>query len=131
MKFKIQDKTCSPRNQFQIEVLFMHGDADAFTTKMYKVGLVAHSATPCLKFFELALAKFQHGMGGDDNYRDVPGYYALGESNEVDEDGFHLYESQWDIPTSSEYCDGDAQVREIKLFYYNSEGTKFEVEYNE
>ena len=113
MKFKISKTDVSIKNTFVLVIEFMHGDADGYSTEEY------HYSTPlqavgCIEFYERCIEKYPHGMGGNDGYWDVKGYKEFGD--EV-------------IPMGSAYAEGHANVQNIKMFYYNGVGAKFEVEY--
>ena len=128
MKLTIKEQV-NPTNLFQVEVLFMHGDGDAYTTKTYDVGLVGTAAKAMLKFFTDCTKKYPQGMGGDDGYWAVPGYFDEGVSTEPDEEYGCYEEGLYDIPSSSEYCEGHAQVQTVELYYYNGSGVKHRVAY--
>lgn len=118
MKYNINKTSYNPTNTFQVEVGFLHKDAITIYC-----GIVCTNATPVLEFF-LACKALTHTR-----YWDVPGYYALGESNEKDSEGHRLYEGQYDIPPGSPDCEGHAAVSTVTMFWYNNEGAKFGVAY--
>ena len=102
MKFKIQKKTCNPTNVFHVELNFMHGDGDAYTTEIFDAGIRATNAEDCINYFNKHLGK-----------REYEGDVFL----------------DW-IPLDAHYgYDYNAYIDSVKLFWYNGEGSKFEVEY--
>jgi hypothetical protein len=130
MKFSMQEQV-NPTNVFQLEVLFMHGDGDGYTTKVYTIkGLDPHNATEGIEFFQACIVAHSHGMGGDDGYWEIPGYYFPGEEAKDQEDD-NWWGGQWQIPQDSEYCDGHATVREIKMFWYTGAGVKHAVGFSD
>jgi len=128
MKLAIKERV-NPVNLFQIEVGFMHGDGDAYTNRTYDVGLVGTDAETMLRFFAECMLKYPYGMGGDDGYWSVPGYFEDGVRTTPDEEYGCYEEGLYVIPQSSSYCNGHAQVKSLDLFYYNGLGVKHRVEY--
>jgi hypothetical protein len=102
MKYTIKEQV-NPTNTFQVEVTFMHGDADAYTTIDINAGIVCTDATPILEYF------LAH----------------MGERDYDEESEYFEYVSS-DIHYG---CDFSAYVDEIKLYWYNSQGSKYEVSY--
>ncbi len=112
LQFKIEKESRNPKSTFVVEVEFMHGDADNYSTKEYPAGIDINSVIPIVEFFERCKAYSSKGMRGSDGYWSVEGY----------EEGF-------EIPRDSPYVDGHANVEDITVLWYNSFGTPFVVTY--
>jgi hypothetical protein len=121
----------SPTNSYLVEVNFMHGDGDYYTNLTYDMQNDMKEISDCVEFFERCKVEASQGMSGMDNYKHVEGYWHEGESNKRCDDGYNLYEGRWDIPEESPYCsDVEASVKEVKLYWYDAQGAKFEVTYD-
>lgn len=100
-------------NTFELEILYMHGDADGNTldknnypnTDEGRKKLVEHCT-----FLAKCVVAFPHGMGGDDGYWDIEGYEEFGEEY---------------IPLDNEYCKGHATVISFGIVYVDEKGVEF------
>lgn len=99
------------RSMFELEITFMHGDADGYSKK-YLREFDARKLIPAVEFFRRCEKRFPHGMGGDDGFFDV--------------EGFEKYQDL--IPMDSPYVDGHADIEDIKVFYYDGNGTRLKAE---
>lgn len=97
---------------FELEIIFMHGDADRYSTNSFRT-FHSHKLVPAIEFFRLCVQKFPYGKGGNDGFWDVDGYSDYGD--EI-------------IPMDNPYCDGHASIEEINVYYYNSVGLKLKAE---
>lgn len=110
-KLVISHKQVAPTNMFELCVTYMHGDADHYTKDKYYYGKGEEKKVlEHINFLAACMAKFPHGMGGNDGYWDVPGYEEYGEDA---------------IPRDNECCDGHATVEEVEVFWFNDEGKQF------
>lgn len=101
------------KNEFEVRIKFMHGDADGYTwDSLYTED--GKEALNALNFLARCLVAFPNGMGGQDDYSKVQGYEEFEDL------------IPWDITC----CDGSASVETVELFYYNSRGLPHRVEFS-
>lgn len=113
MRFKKLEQV-NPINSFILEVTFMHGDADSYSTEEVDIGINAQTAIPYIEFFERCRALYARtGMGGSDGFWEVEGYQDF----------------SYFIPTDITSEEGHADIESIKLYWYDSFGGKHEYEY--
>lgn len=97
-------------NVFELDILYMHGDADGYTkdtctyenTVEGEVALLEHC-----NFLRRCILEYPHGMGGDDGYWHIPMYSVYGDDY---------------IPRDNPYCEGHATVESFGVIYidYNA-----------
>ena len=107
----------SPTTTFQMEIEFMHGDGDSYTTRVVDFGPDIVPNWKLIEFLKRCKAAYPHGMGGNDGYWDVEGYKEFGG-----------HEDEPFFPGSSPYCDGHANLQSFEIFWYNEFGSKYAVE---
>lgn len=100
---------------YELEVLFMHGDGDGNTTKVFTYPADEMGGVKVIEhcnFLARCITAFPNGMCGDDGYWEVPGYEEFGEGN---------------FPLDNEYCEGHASVETFGIVYVNQDGVEFPV----
>ena len=101
---------------YELEVLFVHGDADGYSTETYTYSADEIGGAKVVEhcnFLARCITAFPNGMGGDDGYWEVPGYEEF-----CGEDGF---------PLDNECCEGHASVASFGIVYVNQDGVEFPV----
>lgn len=111
MEINIKEQV-NPINTFILEVEFMIGDADGYEVLKVDFGTDYKSAEGLIHFLDLCKKEYPYGMGGDDDYRGVPGYKEYGE----------------DFIPWEPYCDGHLNYQGYEMFWYDKHGGKYAVE---
>lgn len=118
-KISIAEASLKPKdsrlNVFELDVVYMHGDADGYTRNRHVYenteegikDLLGHGA-----FLYNCMTKYPHGMGGEDGYWDVKDFDKYGEE---------------EIPRDNPYCSGHAHVESFGVIYVDPDGVEFPV----
>ena len=117
-------------NQYELKVKFMFGDADAYDTETYYI--IKEQETLMIDFINFLLrcmSAFPNGMRSCDARRSVPGYdiFVLNEELDAQDETLVFMEEGWPC---QEY-QGEGEIDEISLFFYDEVGVKRKVEMNE
>ena len=104
MKFDINLQPANPINRFILEVEFMHGDAEGYTTKEIDCGIDVSLAVAPIEFFSAHLGTRDYGYSEQDFHDLVPHDVSYG-------------------------YDYNAYTEDLHLFWYNSTGAKYEVNF--
>ena len=102
------------RDIFELDVSYMHGDADYDEEETYQYENTEEGRKKLVEhctFLAKCVTKFPHGMGGDDGYWDVEGYDEYGDDY---------------IPRDNEHCVGHASVESFGVVYIDENGVEFE-----
>lgn len=104
------------RNIMELDVSYMHGDADYYTNRTYQYPNSESGINDIIdhvNFLTACKAKYQFtGCDCDGNYQDVPGYERFGA----------------DIPANSEYSSiGEAEPVEFGAVYVDKDGIEYPI----
>jgi hypothetical protein len=120
MKLNVTDRIVGFKNCFIVEVEWMHGDADTYTTEVHKYTdekeLIQH-----LEFLNAIKDMFKWGMGGTDAY--------FKKMSEADQKKYIDFEGT--IPGDVTNYEKDAAYENHKVFWYDELGGKYNVEVTE
>lgn len=105
-------------NCFILEVKWMHGDADAYTTDTHEYGRRTERLEEHVAFLDTISQFFKHGMGGCDTY------VARAMSEDIELSEFLLDT----IPNNMFCCEGDAHLEHYKVYWYDENGVRHPVE---
>ncbi|MDF2534334.1 MAG: hypothetical protein K0R18_491 [Bacillales bacterium] len=147
LKLTIGTMSDTPKstNRYEIEVKFMHGDADAYTKEYVripseKIELVEEVLATLHKFKNLPWNEARNSYSKHAEYKLWFGHEYLGSM-----DGEPAYDEDWpeeityekweeigqysfEWPRDVTYREIDARLDGFKVFYYNENGVKFNVE---